>query len=128
MADYRLRPGTNIICDPGKFEGEPVYVPHYWEETLNGCCDSFHDNDGDYEVMVIRLDEHDRARIGADAKGEDHLLLWEDSQGFVNSRFVTDAQLLKLEAENEGVGELEDSEDDEVDESDEEDVEDADEL
>ena len=31
---YEVRDG--IICSPGKFEGEAVYAPYFWEAYLNG--------------------------------------------------------------------------------------------
>lgn len=27
------------IVSAGKFQGEPIYAPYFWESVLNGCCD-----------------------------------------------------------------------------------------
>lgn len=37
-AQYKIENG--IIRSPGKFEGEAVYVPHFWDIYLNGFADS----------------------------------------------------------------------------------------
>lgn len=28
-----------MVRGPGKFAGEPVYVPYFWDAYLNGCAD-----------------------------------------------------------------------------------------
>lgn len=28
-----------IITDPGKFEGEMLYIPYFWQVSLDGCVD-----------------------------------------------------------------------------------------
>lgn len=30
---------NGIITSPGKFEGEAIYVPYFWDAYLNGCAD-----------------------------------------------------------------------------------------
>ena len=68
------------IRSPGKFEGEPIYVPYYWEAFLSGFAD-----------------RDDGSRIGFDITPEDRALfpeipakrrtinLYERSDGFVCS-------------------------------------------
>jgi hypothetical protein len=31
-----------VINSPGKFEGEPLYVPYFWDSFMNGMADSDH--------------------------------------------------------------------------------------
>lgn len=74
-SEYTVRNG--VIQSPGKFEGEAVYVPFYWEAFLNGMADR--DNG---------------TTLGFDVTAEDKILfpelrrrravkLIEDDQGFV---------------------------------------------
>src|SRR5215211_4995867 len=41
-SEYDVENGQ--ITSPGKFEGEPVYTPYFWESYLNGFFDD--DDDG----------------------------------------------------------------------------------
>jgi len=56
---YQTWPGTNIIRDPGKFEGEPSYVPDLWEKVLDGGNDETI-MDSDTVVSVLWLDDEVR--------------------------------------------------------------------
>lgn len=78
-----------IIRQPGKFEGEPRWVPYFWDMVLGGNgetsypgCD--HD-DGDCSctsVDYFRVDSDDRERF-PELDDIADVWLWEDSQGFV---------------------------------------------
>ena len=37
LAQYTVQNG--IIKNPGQFDGEPIYLPHYWDIYLNGGAD-----------------------------------------------------------------------------------------
>lgn len=66
-----------IICSPGKFEGEPVFAPVFWDMALEGCA-----TEDLGSVVLFELDDEDRAEwpeLG-DAKW---LALEESEQGFV---------------------------------------------
>jgi len=74
--DYKVsEQGT--IQSPGKFEGEMLYVPYFWDAYLNGMADS---DDG--EVLTFEVNDEDRAQFPelADVKQID--LVSTDS-GFV---------------------------------------------
>ena len=50
----------DTIRSPGKFEGEPVYTPHYWEMALDGTADEvLHDAALDQTVYVFKIDSSD---------------------------------------------------------------------
>src|SRR3990167_6048654 len=38
MGEFRVR--HNHITNPGRFEGENIYIPYFWSAYLNGCADS----------------------------------------------------------------------------------------
>jgi hypothetical protein len=74
------------ITQPGKFEGEPVFAPYFWELALEGMADR--DNG---EVFTFRFAFN---TTDADIAFKPELLRWlgkkrtlnlrEDSQGFVH--------------------------------------------
>lgn len=37
--ELRYKVENGIIRSPGQFEGEAIYVPHFWEIYLNGFAD-----------------------------------------------------------------------------------------
>ena len=66
-----------VIKHPGKFEGQPVYVPYFWEVYLDGRAD--HDDD---TVLSFNVIAEDKA-IFPELKRRKTVRLMEDSQGFV---------------------------------------------
>ena len=77
LAAYKVENGC--IVSPGKFEREPVYVPAYWYEALEGFFDD--DDDG---VFVFSLTESDRD-MWPELGGAQKLYLEESDTGFVYS-------------------------------------------
>lgn len=76
------------ITQPGKFEGEPVFAPHFWNLALEG----FSDRD-DGQVFTFKLDQTDLSDAGTNPFWRElkewlgrkrTLRLQEDSQGFVH--------------------------------------------
>lgn len=75
--DYDIEDG--IIRSPGKFEGEPIYVPYFWQLGLEGFAD---DDDGDEFVFDLGPEELQMWPELGDGR---RLTLSEDSSGFVYS-------------------------------------------
>ena len=73
--DYRVENG--VIRTPGKFEGEAVYVPYFWEAFLNGMADR--DNG---RVLGFDLTADDKAMF-PELKGRRTVRLYERDDGFV---------------------------------------------
>jgi hypothetical protein len=92
--DYRTHPGTNIISSPGKFEGEPSWLPALLAEPAD---EEIYDS-GNW-LGVFQLDDEIRAHVGADAEGYDAVVVWETEQGFASQRLLTTEQLDALRAE-----------------------------
>ena len=44
-----------IICSPGKFEGEMLYVPYFWDMGLSGMADR---DDGKVWGFDLTRDDH----------------------------------------------------------------------
>jgi hypothetical protein len=74
---------TGVIKSPGKFEGEKIYSPYFFEFYLNGFGgDEIYINDELYNCYEITKD--DRAMFPEDLNDNDcGVILWENSQGFV---------------------------------------------
>lgn len=73
--DYNVVDG--VIRSPGKFEGEPVYAPYFWDAFLNGMQD---EDDG--EFLLFNVTDEDRVEF-PELQGVSQVSLGEDSQGFV---------------------------------------------
>lgn len=76
-----------LISSPGKFEGEAVYVPHFWTLGLDGGADedTYEEDpfrDGEVHVFVFYLTGDDRKRWPSLANVES-LELRESENGFV---------------------------------------------
>ena len=76
-SEYDVENGQ--ITSPGKFEGEPVYTPYFWESYLNGFFDD--DDDG---VLSFNVDDHDRREF-PELSGVDTVQLYQSDDGFVCS-------------------------------------------
>ena len=74
------------IISPGKFEGEPVFAPYFWDIGLEGFADS---DDGKVYGFRLKLNGQDkdnpfRAELKRWLGRKRSLKLVEDSQGFVH--------------------------------------------
>lgn len=80
LAAYKVD-ANGIIRSPGKFEGEMLYVPYFWDMALQGFSNmEFDDEDNRTDAFTINAD--DRAlfpELGDAARIE----LFESEQGFV---------------------------------------------
>ena len=72
------------IKDPGKFEGQPIFAPFYWNMGLDGCADS---DDGKVFAFKFKSDSADletwpelKQWLGRSRT----LKLYEDGCGFVH--------------------------------------------
>lgn len=66
------------ITSPGKFEGQMIYVPHFWYAYLNGCADR---DDG--TVLGFNVTPEDRAEYPEIPARKRTIRLVERSDGFV---------------------------------------------
>ena len=72
------------ITQPGKFEGEPVFAPHFWDLAMVGGSDS--DNGTVFTFRIKASDpEHAMFPTLKEWLGKSRTLrMREDSQGFVH--------------------------------------------
>jgi hypothetical protein len=67
---------------PGKFEGEPGYVPEFWARAMEGFADNHEEG-----VLSFTITEEDARKYPELVVGH-KLLLTESTDGFVFSRIV----------------------------------------
>ena len=73
--DYDTRDGR--ITSPGKFEGEMLYVPYFWDAFMNGLADR---DDG--EILGFDVMLEDRQQF-PELKGRRTVRLHQRDDGFV---------------------------------------------
>lgn len=86
------------ITEPGKFEGEPVWTPIFWDQVLDGWAEVELYVDGDL-ISFIEITEEDRRRWPGLPTGRNYIALWENVQGFVHTRHMTREEMEKLKGE-----------------------------
>ena len=77
---------NGIIRDPGKFEGEPIWVPHFWDIYLCGGADCDESTEGG--ELSFNVTEEDEREFGGYLTVGRTVKLWEDANGYVYSRIV----------------------------------------
>lgn len=79
LKSFEVYPNSVVIRTPGKFEGEPIYAPYFWDLSLEGMADSYSD---DGEVITFQVTDDDRAEFPelTDVK---YVRLHESDNGFV---------------------------------------------
>ena len=76
LAKYKVSE-RGTIQSPGKFEGEMLYVPYFWDAFLNGMADR---DDG--QTIGFNITAEDKAQF-PELKHRRTVKLVEDNQGFV---------------------------------------------
>lgn len=88
MSEYQVKDGR--IVSPGKFEGEPEFVPGLWSLGLEGCADVDSGKEYFFDYFCKREADADHPGIwpflGSKAGT---VTLSEDDQGFVRAYAVT---------------------------------------
>lgn len=77
-AEYKIS-AEGVIESPGKFEGEMIYVPYFWDMGLDGFADS---DDG--EVFEFAVSDAER-EIFPELEGAEMIELYESDSGFVTA-------------------------------------------
>ena len=76
-----------IIRNPGKFEGEAVWVPYFWDLVMDGDGEEVFDEDGELVATRFKVDAEEEEAFADVLDGElacgSTVELFGDSQGFV---------------------------------------------
>lgn len=83
LRDYKVD-SHGVIRRPGKFEGEMLYIPYFWEVGLDGLADDDIEVGNDNVEWIFEITDDDRAMFPELGKTT-VLKLWESDQGFVYS-------------------------------------------
>jgi len=78
LEDYKVS-DDGIIQSLGKFEGEMLYVPYFYDAALNGFAD---EDEDDETIMSFTVTDEDLAMF-PELEGQATVLLRESSDGFV---------------------------------------------
>ena len=70
-----------VIRNPGKFEGECVWVPYYWDLALNGEGEDELDENEEIATTKFVVDSEEAEAFGLECGAT--VELFEDPQGFV---------------------------------------------
>lgn len=95
--DYTVRGG--VITSPGKFEGEPLYVPYYYGIGLEGFADESGTlKDGTaWDAFYISEDEEKACAQffdGNTTREYDTVILYYSDSGSVSAQIATRAQFM----------------------------------
>ena len=88
LKDYTVKSG--IIRSPGKFEGEPLYAPYFWDLVLEGTGEvysvtPFEECD---ESWRVEIDDEDRREFPELLQTAKYIRLWVDDNGFVYTKLM----------------------------------------
>lgn len=80
------------IKSPGKFEGNPPWVPLLWDRVMSGFSDiSLHD--GTMAIDAFRLDKEIAALTGLEADPGRYVALWSSDDGFVSHMVMSEDEI-----------------------------------
>jgi hypothetical protein len=79
------------VTDPGKFAGEMIYVPYFWELCLMDGADWEFVGNEEVEICGVQIAPDDRTRF-PELKVEDSwIFLQENNEGFVHAKVMNEA-------------------------------------
>ena len=94
IIEYAEMPVGSIIERPGAFEGEPRYVPFYWDLSLDSCSDAqYYLADRHYTLFLINEDDIEEWPELADGYA---LELSSDDSGFIWSDLLSEKEYNRL--------------------------------
>ena len=84
---YEVDERREFIVSPGKFEGEPVFVPYFWDKMINGMQDDIIYEDPRYgyaTVSVFKVTDEDRKEFPEllDDGETEEIRIWSLESGF----------------------------------------------
>ena len=84
---YNVNASSGVIQSLGKFEGESIVVPHFYDQWQSGVADE------DFgSIAFFTVEDEDRVEFGNELFGVYGLMLAETEQGFVNSGYFSTEQ------------------------------------
>lgn len=96
--DYEDRFITNeigVITNPGKYEGEPLYVPYLWEEYVLHGFEQETISAGRESVEIVEVTD-DIVEEFPELEGVEYVSLAQSNQGFVGGEELFESDLVDL--------------------------------
>lgn len=95
-SEYTVENG--IIRSPGKFEGEPVYAPDFYDAAMDGCGEdlAYMDDGWGEFTTLIAIEDSDRKEWPEIDHSEMFALVTESNQGFVSVQLLTENEATKV--------------------------------
>jgi hypothetical protein len=90
--EYEVSEESNSITSPGKFQGNPPWVPLLWDRVQSGFSDiSLHD--GSMAIDAFRLDKEIAALTGLEPNPGAYVALWQSDDGFVTHMVMSEDEI-----------------------------------
>ena len=83
---YEVDTLEEFITSPGKFEGEFIFAPYFYDKYLNGFSEEIWEDDSggsDTLVSIFDVDDEDRKEFPFLLDDTEQIRLWETGSGFV---------------------------------------------
>ena len=81
FSDYVVING--VIKSPGKFEGQPLYAPYFWDLMLEGGGFTYENEEEGVVETEFVVEQGDLDEF-PELKDYDRVYIWDDDQGFVH--------------------------------------------
>jgi hypothetical protein len=88
---YEFEPTSDIVCSPGRFQGEPLASLYYAECEQNG------DGDAHGAYTIFKTEQAERQILGTSA---DYYVLLHSEQGFISGEERDDVSDIESEPED----------------------------
>jgi hypothetical protein len=72
-----------IITSPGQFEGQPHWLPAFYDYILTSCDDGLQEGPDGTMVSLFLITDEDRLNFPDFPPDKHRLFIWCDTQGFV---------------------------------------------
>lgn len=81
--------GTDIICTPGQFECEPLYVPYFNAYLMNGSGEPVGEGECDNtERLEIEQVDRDNFPGSPELRRATHIDIYQNDQGFIQHTLI----------------------------------------
>jgi len=91
---YKVKMG--FIASPGKFEGEPVYAPYFYDISLYDCVEMY--NEDCFSEVIIKIKPEDREMFPEITAVAEYVSVQENGDGFVKIQLLTEQDFEKIQA------------------------------
>jgi len=103
LKEFNVDEFSGRIKNPGRFEGEQVFAPYFYDNSCEGFYSDMIIDDIPYSL--IEISEEDRKEFPDELKGMFGVIMWQNSQGFIFCKAFNEKEyrsnVSKLESDSE---------------------------